>query len=173
MKKSLAALALTLFIAWPQAGFSAGADMGPADVVTRIYHIAAGPKGDYQHCDVKDEAACTLGGPRIDALLTHSLNALLDDMDKRSQAANAPILDFDPITASQDPFVDRLTIKAGPITGDDARVMVGFFTAKGPKAPRTDLVYVMKREDGAWRVDNILDEAKDGWDLRKVAASDP
>ena len=173
MKTWIAAVALALAAASPNAGFSAGADMGPADVVTRIYHIAAGPKGDYQHCDMKDESACTLGGARIDALLTHSLNALLDDMDKRSQAANAPILDFDPITASQDPFVDRLTIKAGPIAGDDARVLVGFYTAKGAKAPHTDLVYLMKREDGAWRVDDILAEGKDGWDLRKVAAMDP
>jgi len=171
--RTSAALAVVLALAAPQAARATSPVMAPADVVTQIYHIAAGPKGDYQSCDVKDQTACTLGGPRIDALLTHSLKALLDDMDKRSQAANAPILDFDPITASQDPFVDRLSIKAGPIDGDDAQVLVRFFTAKGAKAPRTDLTYVMKREEGAWRVDDILAEGKDGWDLRKVAASDP
>ena len=167
MRGLLAALAL-LALAAP-----ANAADAPADVVKQIYHIAAGPKGDYQSCDVQDQTACTLEGPRIRALLTHSLAALLDDMNKRSEAANAPILDFDPITASQDPFVDRLSIKSAATKGDDARVMVRFFYAKGPKAERVDLIYAMKREDGAWRVDDIVNQGKDPWDLRTIAASEP
>ena len=173
MRWPLAALVVASAFASPQAGLATSPVAGPADIVTMIYRIAAGPKGDYQSCDVQDQTACTLEGPRIRALLTHSLGALLDDMNKRSEAANAPILDFDPITASQDPFVDRLSIKGAAPKGDDASVMVRFYYAKGPKASHVDLLYAMKREDGAWRVDDILDEGKDGWDLRKIAASEP
>src|SRR5579863_1207265 len=131
MKRLLAAFALALLAA-PAASADA-----PVDVVKQIYHIAAGPKGDYQSCDVDDGAACTLDGPRIHALLTRSLVALLDDMNKRSEAANVPILDFDPISDSQDPSIDRLSIVGAPPKGDDARVAVKFYFEKGPKARRT------------------------------------
>jgi Protein of unknown function (DUF3828) len=169
MRRLLPALAL-LALAAPA---NAGDAPGPADVVKQIYHIAAGPKGDYQSCDVGDGAACGLDGPRIHALLTRSLAALLDDMNKRSEAANSPILDFDPISDSQDPSIDRLSIVAAPPKGDEARVAVSFYFEKGAKAPHTALGYLMKREDGAWRVDDIVKDGKDGWDLRKIAASVP
>ena len=146
----------------------AGEAPGPADVVKQVYRIAAGPKGDYQSCDKHPDSECGLDGPRIRALLTRSLAALLADLSARSEKSNSTILDFDPISESQDPFIDRLTIKAGPKPDDG--VAVRFYSAKGAKAPRHDLRYVMKLEDGAWRIDDIVGEGKDGWDLRKIAA---
>ena len=163
-----AALALPAFVL-ALASAQATAAPGPADVVKQIYRIAAGPKGDYQSCDKAPESECSLDGARIRALLTRSLAALLADMNARSEKINEPILDFDPISDSQDPFIDRLDIKAGPKADDG--VAVRFYSAKGAKAPRHDLRYLMKLEDGAWRVDDIVGEGKDGWDLRKIAAS--
>ncbi len=171
--REIRALFAALAFVLPASPGAAGDAPGPVEAVKQIYHIAAGPKGDYQSCDVDDQIACTLDGPRIRALLTHSLAAALDAMNKRSEAADAPILDFDPISDSQDPSIDRLSITGGAPKGDDARVAVEFFFEKGPKAPRTELGYVLKREDGGWRVDDIVKDGKDGWDLRKIAASQP
>ena len=82
-------------------------------------------------------------------------------MDARSKKLNEPILDFDPVTDSQDPQVDKLTI-AGE---GDAAAVATFYSGDVKHAVRYSLV----RDGGAWKVDDISGGAGDDkWDLRDI-----
>ena len=94
MRWSTMALLLAAAAAVPTAARAAG-ESSPADVTTAIYRIYAGPKGDYQTGNLDDK--------RVAVYLSKSLRAALKAMDARSKKLNEPILDFDPVTNSQDP----------------------------------------------------------------------
>jgi hypothetical protein len=129
------------------------ADAAPADIVAEIYRIYAGPKGDYQNGSIEDK--------RVAALLTRSLRAALKAMDARSKKLNEPILDFDPVTDSQDPMVERLRIAPEGESGAAAT----FYSGDVKHVVR----YVLAREDGAWRIDDIAGGVGDDkWDLREI-----
>jgi hypothetical protein len=131
----------------------AAGENSPADVVTAIYRIYAGPKGDYQSGNLDDK--------RVAAYLSKSLRAALRAMDARSRKLNEPILDFDPVTDSQDPQVEKLTIAAE----GDAAAVATFFSGDVKHVIRYSLV----REDGAWKVDDIAGGAGDEtFDLRDI-----
>jgi len=149
----------------------AAAPQTPKDVVAEIYRIAAGLKGDFSNCEGKDQTACSIDGKKIRALLTRSLRDAMTAMNKRSARDNEPILDFDPISDSQDPSVLNLTIVAEPETGDIDIVDVTFMSGEANGGVKHDLRYDLKREGGAWRVDDIRGLASDNpWDLRKIIA---
>ena len=129
------------------------ADAAPADIVAEIYRIYAGPKGEYQSGSIEDK--------RVAALFTKSLRAALKAMDARSKKINEPILDFDPVTDSQDPMVERLSIAPE----SDSVVAASFYSGDVKHVVR----YVFAREDGAWRIDDIAGGAGDDkWDLREI-----
>jgi hypothetical protein len=131
----------------------AAGENSPADVVTAIYRIYAGPKGDYQSGNLDDK--------RVEAYLSKSLRAALRAMDARSRKLNEPILDFDPVTDSQDPQVEKLTIAAE----GDATAVATFFSGDVKHVIR----YSFVREDGAWKVDDISGGAGDEtFDLRDI-----
>ncbi len=131
----------------------AAGENSPADVVTAIYRIYAGPKGDYQSGNLDDK--------RVAAYLSKSLRAALRAMDARSRKLNEPILDFDPVTDSQDPQVEKLTIAAE----GDAAAVATFFSGDVKHVIRYSLV----REGGAWKVDDISGGAGDEtFDLRDI-----
>jgi hypothetical protein len=131
----------------------AAAENSPADVVTAIYHIYAGPKGDYQ--------AGSLDDKRVAAYFSKSLRAGLKAMNARSKTLNEPILDFDPVTDSQDPQVDKLTIAP---EGDSA-ALATFSSGEEQRVVR----YLFVREGEAWKVDDIAGGAgADKWDLREI-----
>ena len=139
----------------------------PKEVVAEIYHIAAGPKGDYESCDEKDDLACSIDGPRIKALMTRSLREAMTAMLKFEEQSNDVILDFDPITDSQDPSVHKLVIAAEPVIGDSDIVDVSFEWRYGENSSKREIRYDLKREGGVWLVDNIRGVTKDGvWNLR-------
>ena len=130
------------------AALSGGAGAGessPADVTTAIYRIYAGPKGDYQAGSLEDK--------RVAAYLSKSLRAALKAMDARSKKLNEPILDFDPVTDSQDPQVDKLSIAAA----GDAAAVATFFSGEVKHVVR----YAFVREGEAWKVDDIAGGAGD------------
>ncbi len=129
------------------------AEAAPADIVASIYRIYAGPKGDYQSGSIEDK--------RVAAFFTKSLRAALKAMNARSKKLNEPILDFDPVTDSQDPQVERLSIAPQ----SETVVAATFFSGELKHVVR----YVFVREDGAWRIDDIAGGAGDGkWDLREI-----
>jgi hypothetical protein len=143
---------LLLAVAVPGAALAAG-ESSPADVTTAIYRIYAGPKGDYQTGNLDDK--------RVAVYLSKSLRAALKAMDARSKKLNEPILDFDPVTDSQDPQVERLTIAPE----GDAAAVATFYSGEVKHVIR----YSFVREDGAWKVDDISGGAGDEkFDLRDI-----
>jgi Protein of unknown function (DUF3828) len=131
----------------------AASESSPADVTTAIYSLYAGPKGDYQTGNLDDK--------RVAAYLSKSLRAALKAMDARSKKLNEPILDFDPVTDSQDPQVEKLAIAP---EGETAAVAT-FFSGDVKHVVR----YSFVREGEAWKVDDISGGAGDEkWDLRDI-----
>jgi hypothetical protein len=123
--------------------------------VTGIYRIYAGPKGDYQAGSIEDK--------RIAVLFTTSLRKALAAMNARSRKSNEPILDFDPVTDSQDPQVERLSIAAE----SDSVVAATFFSG----AVKHVVKYDIKPEGGGFEIDDISGgSGADAWDLRQIIA---
>lgn len=78
-------------------------------------------------------------------------------------------IDFDLFTDSQDPQVRSITIEPREATIDVAVVRVGLFAAKKPKPgekPYTTLDFVLKRETGGWRIDDVRKVSSEPWTLR-------
>jgi hypothetical protein len=150
-RRAFLILAGTIVIAGPGRTFAA--DSAPLGVVTALYRIYAGPKGDYATGNFSD--------PRVEALFTRSLRSAMTAMYVRSRKDNEPILDFDPVTDSQDPQVDKLTIAADGEAGATASFSAG--------DSQRLVHYRLKREDGAWKVDDIAGgSGDDKWDLRDI-----
>jgi len=146
-------LSLLLCVAFPWCAAAAGPS--PTEVGTAIYRVYAGPKGDYQAGSIEDK--------RIFAYFAASLRNALAAMNARSRKTNEPILDFDPVTDSQDPQVDRLSIAAE----SENVVVAAFFSGEVKHLVR----YVFKPESGAWKIDDISEGlGADAWDLRRIIA---
>ena len=152
MRLSTMVLLAAAAVAVPSAALAAG-EGSPADVTTAIYHIYAGPKGDYQTGNLDDK--------RVAVYLSKSLRAALKAMDARSKKLNEPILDFDPVTDSQDPQVEKLAIASE----GDAAAVATFYSGDVKHVVR----YSFVRESDAWKVDDISGGAGDDkWDLREI-----
>lgn len=91
----------------------------------------------------------------------------LEAMTQRSEAANEPILDFDPIIGAQDYQLSNVTATTDSLAANSHAVVRAHFVNLGSES---EIVYDMVWENGAWRVDNIRGNA-DGqaWDLRQIA----
>ena len=146
-------MALLAAVAVAPTAARAAAENGPADVTAAIYRAYAGPKGDYQSGNLDDQ--------RVVVYLSKSLRAALKAMNARSKKLNEPILDFDPVTDSQDPQVEKLSIAA-----EGAAVATAtFFSGEVKHVVR----YSFVREGEAWKVDDISGGAGDDkWDLRDI-----
>jgi hypothetical protein len=129
------------------------ATASPVDVVTALYHLYAGPKGDYSSVSFDDR--------RVAALFTKSLRDAMKAMYARSKKSGDVILDFDPVTDSQDPAVDRLSIASE----SESVVVATFYSRDDKRVVR----YVFKNEGGAWRIDDLSGgQGADKWDLRDI-----
>lgn len=136
--------------------------MTPSAVVAAIYRTAAGVGGDYSH------SISVIADPRSRAhYLSERLQRELKEMDARTPAGDAPDLDFDPITGSQDPDVRGLRI-ATEAEGAQAAIVRAEFHRGGEKGELIVLHYSLTRESGAWRVDDIAEQGKDGWRLSAI-----
>jgi hypothetical protein len=156
MKSLFAAIAL--FALLTPAAFAS--ERAPAEIVADIYRIAAGPKGDYQTPGIDD--------PRVKKTFTRSLLRAMDAMDRRSKKRNEPILDFDPITASQDPSVADL--KIAPEPGDPARPVIDASFDQGG-TERAIVRYMFARDGNSWKVDDIAGSSGgEKWSLREIIA---
>ena len=78
-------------------------------------------------------------------------------------------IDFDLFTDSQDPEVRSVAVEPREATPDTATVRVGLFAAKKPKPgakPYSTLDFVLKRQDGGWRIDDVKKVSSEPWTLR-------
>ncbi|MDK9697140.1 MAG: hypothetical protein OEL76_12165 [Siculibacillus sp.] len=83
-------------------------------------------------------------------------------------------VDFDLLTASQDPMVRRVAVEPRGAGADVATVRVGLFSSKKAKPgekPYATLDFVLKRAAGGWRIDDVLSRAKETWTLRELLAA--
>ena len=150
-RRNFLILAGASVLAAPARAFAATGE--PVDVVTALYHLYAGPKGDYSSVSFDDS--------RVVSLCTKSLRAAMQAMYARSKKSGDAILDFDPVTDSQDPMVERLSIAA-----ESESVVAATFYSHGDKRV---VRYVFKREGGAWRIDDVSGgQGADKWDLRDI-----
>lgn len=153
--------ALVLLLLAVGGGAAPAADQPPADVVAAIYRAAAGPGGNY------DDGTSVFFDPATrKRFLSKKLRADLAAMLKRTPKGDEPDLDFDPVCACNDPSVDDLTIAAESASEREA-VVIASFQAHDEKE-RIVLRYLLVREDGAWKVDNIVSTGKDKWDVNKI-----
>lgn len=151
--RRLAILFLALCAALPWRAAAAGSS--PTNSVVAIYRLYAGPKGDYQTGSIDDK--------RVAAYFTTSLRNAFAAMNARSRKLNEPILDFDPVTDSQDPQVERLSIAAE----SESVVTATFFSGTSKHVVR----YAFKSQDGASKIDDISGgSGADAWDLRRLIA---
>jgi hypothetical protein len=91
--------------------------------------------------------------------------AQLEAMVARSEAIEAPILDFDPLIDAQDYQLSNLNVTTDAVVENShATVRASFTNGTRP----TEVIYDMVWEGGAWRVDNIRTAT---WDLRQIAAA--
>jgi hypothetical protein len=141
---------------------SLGRQATPSAVVAAIYRTAAGVGGDYSH------SISVIADPRSRAqYLSERLQRELKEMDSRTPAGDAPDLDFDPITSSQDPDVRGLRI-ATEAEGVRTATVRAEFHRGGAKGKPIVLLYSLTRENGGWRVDDIAEQGKDGWRLSAI-----
>ena len=89
----------------------------------------------------------------------------LEAMNQRSEAANEPILDFDPLIGAQDYQLSDLNVTTESIVPQSHAVVRASFNNLGQ---HTEIVYDMVWSNDSWRVDNVRG---DGWDLRQIAAA--
>jgi hypothetical protein len=141
---------------------SLGPQMTPSAVVAAIYRTAAGVGDDYSH------SISAIADSRSRAhYLSERLQRELKEMDARTPAGDAPDLDFDPITSSQDPDVRGLRI-ATEAEGAQAATVRAEFHRGGAKGKPIVLLYSLTRASGGWRVDDIAEQGKDGWRLSAI-----
>jgi hypothetical protein len=103
--------------------------------------------------------------------LTPAFAAAVARSQQRSEAAGEILddtLDFDPITASQDPVVRDLRVRQLSMQGDRATVEVSFDQGE---TRRVTLHYVLARVDAGWRVFDIQrprEGTEEGWSVRRI-----
>ena len=155
---SIAVLLITGF------GTALAQDRNPASVVTELYG-SAGPSGHF-----KKPLAIIADAALRTRYLSSRLQAELADMDKRTSAGDAPNLDFDAVSDSQDPDVQDLKISAESENGNEAVVVADF--KSHDEAERSSLRYELVREDGAWKIDDIEASGKRHWRISEIVAGE-
>jgi hypothetical protein len=144
MRGVLTILVIALSLVGSGAAFAQSA---PAEIVADIYREAVR----------FDKAKSGLDGAYNDAkfrrrYFTATFRAVADTIDAREKAANAAILDYDPILATNGFFnLTGLDIKTEREDATRARVVARFGVGK----ERASVVYAMVKEAGEWRVDDV------------------
>jgi hypothetical protein len=100
--------------------------------------------------------------------LSKRLQASLAAMEKRTPKGEISDLDFDPVSASQDPSVQDLKISTESADAKQAVVIANFRSHQD--AERTVLRYTFTWEEGGWKVDDIASQGKDTWQVSKIIA---
>jgi hypothetical protein len=123
---------------------------GPVPVVEKLYepYLKAG-----------DTAAALDTAP-----MTTDLHAVVDKAGEYGKLLDEPVLDFDPIVFAQEAEIKNLRVTQVGATKDEAAIARASFDNVGKPATVT---FDMKRQGGAWLIDNIKGE---GGDLRGIIA---
>jgi hypothetical protein len=142
----------------------AAAASTPEQVVEAIYASASANAGGDARTPLTDDTL------RVRWFAADLAAALKRDQDTAVARGEVGALDFDPISASQDPSYEGLTVTAGPASTDRAQVAAAFRTVDGQPVR---LEYTLTQDQGAWRVAEIAKPGADGWSLRQILALPP
>lgn len=130
----------------------------PEEVIRPLYDRYLNPT---------DPAVTTYPALPDQAPWSADLRAKIIDMMARSNAANEPILNFDPFVNAQDGDTANLNVTTDAVAENSHAVVRAAFTQTGsPDEVLYDLIW----EGGAWRIDNMRHAQ---WDLRQIVTSGP
>lgn len=102
-------------------------------------------------------------------LYSPTLRQLWADMAARSEAADEPIIDFDPLLNAQDFELSDLIIADPVVKGDSAEVVVSFSNFGEPQELH---FYLVRRAEG-WKIDDIEAMGANSWRLSELLAANP
>jgi hypothetical protein len=134
-------------------GGAHAAELTPSEIVNELYRLELGPKGDmatppvYSFTDAPIQRRLTRGFQRLVA-------KMVADETKTNQA----ILDWDPIADGNGAVPLGVKVDAPPATGGKAEIVARFHIAGGE---RKAVTYRFVREDGVWKIDDILVKSED------------
>ena len=130
----------------------------PRDIVDAIYKSAVSTLRKRGESPFQDAAIrAKYFSKSFDVAITAAETKAAHDKDV--------VLDFDPISASQDAELQKVTIKTGVLEPGKASVAASFTNRGLP----TVVTYDFVKEEGAWKVDDIKGTTeKEAWSVRKI-----
>ena len=134
----------------------------PRDIVAAIYRLAA--------TDLKKAGS---GGPFFDRSVrekyfSKGFDLLVTTAETKAAHDGDAALDFDPISASQDAELQKVTLKTDVLELGKATVSASFANHGEP----TVVTYDFIRQDDGWKVNDVKGTTnKEAWSVRKILAS--
>lgn len=131
----------------------------PRDIVAALYRLAAidakraKPTSPFYDRKEREE------------FFSKSFDLLITDAETRSAHDNKPLLDFDPISASQDAELQKVTLKTDVLEPSKATVSATFLNHKQPTVVTYDFIH----DGGDWKINDIKGTTeKEAWSVRKI-----
>ncbi len=135
----------------------------PRDVVASLYRLAAAEAK-------KAKPLSPFYDPKArEKYFSKSFDLLVTASETKAAHDGAAALDFDPISASQDAELQKVTLKTDLLELNKAVVSATFLNHKLP----TVVTYDFVKEDGGWKINDIKGTTeKEAWSVRKILRTD-
>ncbi len=131
----------------------------PRDVVAAIYRLAA---GDLKK---KDPTSPFFDRAVREKYFSKAFDLLVTTSETKAAHDGDASLDFDPVSASQDAELQKVTLKTDILELGKATVSASFTNHGQP----TVVTYDFLRQDDAWKIDDIKGTTeKEAWSVRKI-----
>ena len=145
---------------------SASAPVGveePRDLVAALYRLAAAEAKKAKPLSPFDDPKAR------EKYFSKGFDLLVTAAETKAAHDSAAALDFDPISASQDAELQKVTLKTDLLELNKAVVTATFLNHKLP----TIVTYDFVKEDGGWKINDIKGTTeKEAWSVRKILRTD-
>ena len=131
----------------------------PRDIVAALYKLAA--------ADAKKSSPTSPFFDRKtrEKYFSKSFDVLISDAETKAAHDHDALLDFDPISASQDAEIQKVTLKTDVIEPGKAVVTATFLNHK----QATIVTYDFVQTGGEWKINDIKGTTeKEAWSVRKI-----
>ena len=130
----------------------------PRDIIDALYKIAV--------VSLRKRGESPFEDPAIRArYFSKSFDVAITAAETKAAHDKDVFLGFDPISASQDAELQKVTIKTGVLEPGKASVAASFVNRGQP----TVVTYDFVKDDGAWKIDDIKGTTeKEAWSVRKI-----
>ena len=133
----------------------------PRDVVAAIYKLAA--------AQAKKDTSPFFDRAARAKYFSKGFDLLVTTRETKAAHDGDAALDFDPVSASQDAEIQKVTLKTDVLEQAKAVVSATFLNHKQP----TVVTYDFIREGGEWKVNDIKGTTeKEAWSVRKILKAD-